>query len=98
MNAEPLGLKTEWPTPCRSGGVRQPEVYGDEFCVYNPPDPAATETFDGDAYSFPRAYPGGVAGSIPCCDNNQLFSFVCFENTLALALTLRFFTLFYPFI
>ena len=35
MNAAHNGLKTSWPTPCRSGGIRQPEVYGDEFCVYH---------------------------------------------------------------
>lgn len=58
MNAEANGLNTAWPTPCRSGGVRQIHVFGDEFCVFRPPTPSLSEQNDGAEFPYPRAHPG----------------------------------------
>ena len=46
-----------------------PEIYGDEFCVYNPPDPSVTGHSSGARVPDPHAYPVGLCRLTPLAFN-----------------------------
>ena len=75
MNDAPNSVVSGWPAVCRAGGIRVREIFGDEFCTYQPPDPAVTGADTGERQGIPlihfSAYPEPVS---PRCHSQKVLT------------------------